>query len=325
MRAFHSDRFVLPLPPGPPFPALQVPAAARARRGARRTSTSREADAGQRRPISSASTARRTSRRCSAARSSAPEQRAIGFPWSAEMVDRSRRSVGATMAAARAALAEGVAANLAGGTHHAAAARGSGYCVFNDVAVAARTAAGRSAAARRRRRSRRSPGRRHARRSSPATTASSRSRCTARRTSRSARQRATSTSTCPTAAPTPQYLAALDDALAALWRRARGAAVRPRLLSRRRRSARGRPPRPAQAERRRAARARPSRARRGCARAASRWRWRWPAATATTSTSRSRSRPATIAAAIESWRAWRDVRSPTGRIRSLELAAVDNR
>jgi acetoin utilization deacetylase AcuC-like enzyme len=54
------------------------------------------------------------------------------------MVDRSRRSVGATLAAARAALEEGVAANLAGGTHHASAARGSGYCVFNDVAVASR-------------------------------------------------------------------------------------------------------------------------------------------------------------------------------------------
>jgi acetoin utilization deacetylase AcuC-like enzyme len=46
--------------------------------------------------------------------------------------------VGATIAAARAALAEGVAVNLAGGTHHASADKGSGYCVFNDVAVAAR-------------------------------------------------------------------------------------------------------------------------------------------------------------------------------------------
>jgi acetoin utilization deacetylase AcuC-like enzyme len=54
------------------------------------------------------------------------------------MVERSRRSVGATLAAARAALVEGVAANLAGGTHHASASRGSGYCVFNDVAVASR-------------------------------------------------------------------------------------------------------------------------------------------------------------------------------------------
>ena len=68
----------------------------------------------------------------------AEQLREIGFPWSAAMVERSRRSVGATIAAARAALREGVAANLAGGTHHASASKGSGYCVFNDVAVAAR-------------------------------------------------------------------------------------------------------------------------------------------------------------------------------------------
>jgi acetoin utilization deacetylase AcuC-like enzyme len=65
-------------------------------------------------------------------------QRRIGFPWSPGMVERSRRSVGATIAAARAALADGMAVNLAGGTHHAFADRGEGYCVFNDVAVGAR-------------------------------------------------------------------------------------------------------------------------------------------------------------------------------------------
>ena len=65
-------------------------------------------------------------------------QRRIGFPWSPAMVERSRRSVGATIAAAHAALDEGVAANLAGGTHHGFADRGEGFCVFNDVAVAAR-------------------------------------------------------------------------------------------------------------------------------------------------------------------------------------------
>ncbi len=70
----------------------------------------------------------------------AAQQREIGFPWSERMVERARRSVGATIAAARTALLqhEGVAANLAGGTHHAYAHKGSGYCVFNDVAVAAR-------------------------------------------------------------------------------------------------------------------------------------------------------------------------------------------
>ncbi|KQV48703.1 deacetylase [Pelomonas sp. Root1217] len=69
---------------------------------------------------------------------SAAHQREIGFPWSPSMAERSRRSVGASIAAARAALTEGVAANMAGGTHHAYADKGSGYCVFNDVAVAAR-------------------------------------------------------------------------------------------------------------------------------------------------------------------------------------------
>lgn len=68
----------------------------------------------------------------------ASAQREIGLPWSAGLVERSRRSVGATIAAARAALAEGVAAQLAGGSHHAARAKGAGWCVFNDVAVAAR-------------------------------------------------------------------------------------------------------------------------------------------------------------------------------------------
>lgn len=68
---------------------------------------------------------------------SAQEQRAIGFPWSIEMVERSRRSVGATLAACRAAAVDGVAVNLAGGTHHAQRDRGQGYCVFNDVATAA--------------------------------------------------------------------------------------------------------------------------------------------------------------------------------------------
>ena len=70
-------------------------------------------------------------------------QREIGFPWSPAMAERARRSVGATVAAARVALglhgtAQGVAANLAGGTHHAYAHKGGGFCVFNDVAVAAR-------------------------------------------------------------------------------------------------------------------------------------------------------------------------------------------
>lgn len=67
------------------------------------------------------------------------EIRRIGFPWSPHMVERSRRATGATLAACRAALTEGCAVNLAGGTHHAFADHGEGYCVFNDSVVAART------------------------------------------------------------------------------------------------------------------------------------------------------------------------------------------
>ena len=69
---------------------------------------------------------------------STKEQQEIGFPWSPQMVERSRRSAGATLAAAQFALVEGVAANLAGGTHHAYRDKGSGFCVFNDSAIAAR-------------------------------------------------------------------------------------------------------------------------------------------------------------------------------------------
>jgi acetoin utilization deacetylase AcuC-like enzyme len=66
------------------------------------------------------------------------EQLALGLPWSPELVERARRSVGATLQAAAAALEDGVAANLGGGTHHAFADAGRGFCVFNDVAIARR-------------------------------------------------------------------------------------------------------------------------------------------------------------------------------------------
>jgi acetoin utilization deacetylase AcuC-like enzyme len=69
---------------------------------------------------------------------SAAEQKAIGFPWSEPLVERSLRSAGATLAAARQALASGWSANLGGGTHHAFRARGEGFCVYNDCATAAR-------------------------------------------------------------------------------------------------------------------------------------------------------------------------------------------
>lgn len=78
-------------------------------------------------------------RRMGAGEVSAAEMRRIGFPWSAGMVERARRSAGATLAACRAALTDGVGVTLAGGTHHAHARFGAGFCVFNDAAIAART------------------------------------------------------------------------------------------------------------------------------------------------------------------------------------------
>jgi acetoin utilization deacetylase AcuC-like enzyme len=64
------------------------------------------------------------------------EQRGLGIPWSPELVERGRRSVGGTVAAARSALENGLGMNLGGGTHHAGRAFARGYCLFNDVAVA---------------------------------------------------------------------------------------------------------------------------------------------------------------------------------------------
>jgi len=137
--AFHSDHFVLPLPPGHSFPMskyrLLREAVETTLPGVRVVEASPASDgelALAHDPSWISAVVEGTI--------SAAQQREIGFPWSERMVERARRSVGATIAAARASLfmGERVAANLAGGTHHAFAYKGSGYCVFNDVAVAAR-------------------------------------------------------------------------------------------------------------------------------------------------------------------------------------------
>ena len=137
--AYHSDAYVLPLPPGHSFPMSKyrlLREAAEATLPGVRVAEAQPASDGElalaHEPAWIDAVA--------AGSLSAAQQREIGFPWSERMVERSRRSVGATIMAARAALlaGEGVAANLAGGTHHAHAHKGSGYCVFNDVAVAAR-------------------------------------------------------------------------------------------------------------------------------------------------------------------------------------------
>jgi acetoin utilization deacetylase AcuC-like enzyme len=136
LKAFYTDHYVLPLPPGHRFPMekysqlrdlvtklaglelVEAPAITD-------TQILYAHDPGYLVKVISGSL-------------SSKEQQEIGFPWSEPMVERSRRSAGATLAAAKAALAEGIAANLAGGTHHAYRNLGSGFCVFNDSAIAAR-------------------------------------------------------------------------------------------------------------------------------------------------------------------------------------------
>ena len=139
MRAFYSDHFVLPLPEGHKFPMAKY-SKLRERilaEGIVAPGDLEEAPAASWEDLELV----HESRYVDAVRTGTVDrdiQRRIGFPWSPQMVERSRRSVGATIAASRAALDDGVAANLAGGTHHAFADRGEGYCVFNDVAVATR-------------------------------------------------------------------------------------------------------------------------------------------------------------------------------------------
>jgi len=137
VHAFYSDHFVLPLPTGHRFPMAKY--AALRERVAARLPQVRLADA-QAATDDELALAHDPDyiNRVSSGLLSAAEQRSIGFPWTTQMVERSRRSVGATLAACRAAVQHGVAVNLAGGTHHAYRDRGEGYCVFNDAAVAAR-------------------------------------------------------------------------------------------------------------------------------------------------------------------------------------------
>lgn len=137
MQAFYSDQFVLPLPAGHRFPMPKyrlLRDRLLAEAPGIRLQPAPAASDGE---LALAHTPTYIAQVAEGLLSTA-QQREIGFPWSAAMAERARRSVGATIAAARAALTEGVASNLAGGTHHASADKGSGYCVFNDVAVAAR-------------------------------------------------------------------------------------------------------------------------------------------------------------------------------------------
>ena len=139
MLAFYADQFVLPLPQGHRFPMPKY----------RLLRDRLEAEVPQ---VRFQAAPRATDGELALVHApayiaaisdgtvSAAQMREIGFPWSGAMVERSRRSVGATIAACRAAREEGLAGNLAGGTHHAGVDRGGGLCVFNDGAVAARLA-----------------------------------------------------------------------------------------------------------------------------------------------------------------------------------------
>lgn len=149
MRAFYCDTFVLPLPPTHKFPMVKY---SRVRE--------RLVDEGVLEPDRFTVPGPATDeqlllvhepeylRRVVAGELTRQEVQRLGFPWSPQLVERSRRSVGATIAACRAAFVDGVGANLAGGTHHAFPDRGEGYCVFNDAVVAARVLRGEGVARR---------------------------------------------------------------------------------------------------------------------------------------------------------------------------------
>jgi acetoin utilization deacetylase AcuC-like enzyme len=139
LKVFYSDHFVLPLPEGHRFPMVKYsmlhervasegvcgPGELRVPQAVSDEDILRVHEAGY-------------LRRVAAGTVTPKEMRRIGFPWSERMVERSRRASGGTLGACLAALEDGFAANLAGGTHHAFADRGEGYCVFNDSAIAAR-------------------------------------------------------------------------------------------------------------------------------------------------------------------------------------------
>jgi acetoin utilization deacetylase AcuC-like enzyme len=136
MKAYYSDHFVLPLPTGHRFP-MEKYRLLRLRVGDMAGIELVEA------PLASDLALARAHdqsyiEKVTNGSLSELELREIGFPWSKLMVERSKRSAGATMQACISSLTDGVAVNLAGGTHHAYANKGSGFCVFNDVVVAAR-------------------------------------------------------------------------------------------------------------------------------------------------------------------------------------------
>ncbi len=139
LKVFYSDHFVLPLPEGHRFPMAKY---SMLRERVAASGICGPDDLREPRAVSNGKILRAHERgylrQVVAGTLTAKEMRRIGFPWSERMVERSRRASGGTLGACLAALEDGFAANLAGGTHHAFADRGEGYCVFNDSAIAAR-------------------------------------------------------------------------------------------------------------------------------------------------------------------------------------------
>src|SRR5215216_4655737 len=139
MKVFYSDHFVLPLPEGHRFPMVKYSMLRE------RVAQDGICDPGELRTpraVTDEEILRAHApdylKRVVSGTLTDKEMRRIGFPWSQRMVERSRRASGGTLGACLAALDDGFAANLAGGTHHAFSDRGEGYCVFNDSAIAAR-------------------------------------------------------------------------------------------------------------------------------------------------------------------------------------------
>ena len=136
MKAFYSDHFVLPLPSGHRFP-MEKYSRLRELVGTLPHLELLEAPPASDTQILYAHDPHYLLKVIKG-NLSADEQKEIGFPWSEKMLERSRRSAGATIAAAKTATREGISGNLAGGTHHAYRNLGSGFCVFNDSAITAR-------------------------------------------------------------------------------------------------------------------------------------------------------------------------------------------
>ena len=142
-RAFAHDRFTYPLPDGHRFPLGRYRMLREAIEAGGFAQVL-EADAATDGDLLLAHDPRYLER-VLAGRLTDREQKSVGLPWSPELVERGRRSVGATLAAARAARDDGVGINLGGGTHHAFADSGKGFCTFNDVVVATRRLRGEGA------------------------------------------------------------------------------------------------------------------------------------------------------------------------------------